>query len=69
MKSELVDQATLVIPEISILINTVSKRLKQLNAGRVAYVERRPSMRDADIALIEILEGKITPSTHLDQTI
>jgi len=61
MKAELVDQAALVIPHPPILINLVSKRVKQLAAGRPALVDRRPGMRDADIALTEIIEGKIKP--------
>jgi DNA-directed RNA polymerase subunit omega len=60
MKAELVDQAALVIPHPPQLINLVSKRVKQLAAGRPALVDRRPGMRDADVALTEIIEGKIT---------
>ena len=59
MKSELVDQAALVITDPPILINLVSKRVRQLQAGRPALVDRRPGMRDADIALTEIIQGKI----------
>jgi DNA-directed RNA polymerase subunit omega len=61
MKAELVDQAAAVIPHPPILINLVSKRVKQLAAGRPALVDRRPGMRDADVALTEIIEGKIKP--------
>jgi DNA-directed RNA polymerase subunit omega len=61
MKAELVDQAAQIIPHPPILINLVSKRVKQLAAGRPALVDRRPGMRDADIALTEIIEGKIRP--------
>lgn len=60
MKSELVDKAALVIPELPVLINLVSKRVKQLTLGRPALVERKPGMREADVALTEIIEGKIT---------
>jgi DNA-directed RNA polymerase subunit omega len=42
-----------------VLINMVSKRVRQLNQGRPALVERRPGMREADVALTEIIEGKI----------
>lgn len=41
------------------LINMVSKRVKQLALGRPALVERRPGLREADIALLEIIQGKI----------
>jgi DNA-directed RNA polymerase subunit omega len=37
----------------------VSKRVKQLASGRSPLVERRPGLRDADIALLEIIHGKI----------
>ncbi|TLD72053.1 DNA-directed RNA polymerase subunit omega [Phragmitibacter flavus] len=59
MKSELVDRAALIITDPPILINMVSKRVRQLNMGRPALVERRPGMREADVALTEIIEGKI----------
>ena len=61
MKAELVEQAALVITDPPILINLVSKRVRQLQAGRPALVERRPGLRDADIALTEIIQGKIKP--------
>lgn len=61
MKAELVEQAALVITDPPILINLVSKRVRQLQAGRPALVERRPGYRDADIALTEIIQGKIRP--------
>lgn len=65
MKAELVDQAALVIPHPPVLINLVSKRVKQLAAGRPPLVERRPGMRDADVALTEIIEGKIKASERI----
>ena len=42
-----------------IVINAVSKRVRQLTQGRPALVEKKPGMREADIALQEIIEGKI----------
>jgi DNA-directed RNA polymerase subunit omega len=59
MRSDLVDKAALVINDPPVLINMVSKRVRQLNQGRPALVERRPGMREADVALTEIIEGKI----------
>jgi DNA-directed RNA polymerase subunit omega len=59
MKAELVDRAALIVNDPPILINMVSKRVRQLTQGRPALVERRPGMREADIALMEIIEGKI----------
>ncbi len=60
MKAELVEKAALVITDIPVLINMVSKRVRQLVQGRPALMERRPGMREADVALTEIIEGKIT---------
>lgn len=59
MKAELVEQAAQVITDPPILINLVSKRVRQLNAGRPALVDRRPGYREADLALLEIIQGKI----------
>lgn len=59
MKAELVDQALAVVKETPILINMVSKRVKQLTSGRAPLVDRRPGMREADVALLEIIQGKI----------
>jgi DNA-directed RNA polymerase subunit omega len=59
MKSELVDKAARIIPDVPLLINAVSKRVRQLNQGRPALIERKPGMREADVALTEIIEGKI----------
>ncbi|MDE0826491.1 MAG: DNA-directed RNA polymerase subunit omega [Akkermansiaceae bacterium] len=59
MKSELVEKAAEIYPDPQVLINMVSKRVQQLNSGRSPLVEIVPSMGAADIALTEIIEGKI----------
>ena len=59
MRADLVEKAAQVVPEIPTLINMVSKRVKQLTQGRPALIERKPGMREADVALMEIIEGKI----------
>ncbi|MGJ8634038.1 MAG: DNA-directed RNA polymerase subunit omega [Luteolibacter sp.] len=59
MKSELVDQAAEIVTDPLVLINLVSQRVRQLNSGRSPLIETRPSMGAADIALIEIIEGKL----------
>ena len=56
MKSYLVDQAAAIIPDPQILINMVSKRVQQLNAGRAPLIDTVPSM---GVALTEIIEGKV----------
>ena len=59
MRADLVEQAAQVIKDPPILINMVSKRVKQLTSGRQPLVERRPGLREADLALLEIIHGKI----------
>ena len=61
MRSDLVDQASKIIPEPPTLINLVSARVKQLNLGRPPLVRTDHRMGAADIALTEIIEGKIGP--------
>ena len=60
MKADLVEQAALVIKDPTKLINLVSKRVRQFAQGRSPLVDRRPGLREADLALVEIIEGKIT---------
>ena len=66
MKAELVEQAALIITDPPILINLVSKRVRQLAQGRPALVQRLPGMREADVALTEIIQGKIKVQTAED---
>ncbi len=59
MKSDLVDKAAEIVKDPLVLINLVSQRVRQLNSGRSPLIATRPSMGVADIALSEIIEGKI----------
>lgn len=59
MKSYLVEKAAEVVTDPLVLVNLVSQRVRQLNSGRSPLVPTRPSMGAADIALTEIIEGKI----------
>lgn len=59
MKSALVEQASEIVTDPLVLINLVSQRVRQLNAGRSPLIDRLPSMGAADVALTEIIEGKI----------
>jgi DNA-directed RNA polymerase subunit omega len=64
MKSDLIEKASKVIPHPPVLINLVSRRVRQLNQGRAPLINPAGyGMRlgQGDIALIEIIEGKITP--------
>ncbi|MBK1882766.1 DNA-directed RNA polymerase subunit omega [Luteolibacter pohnpeiensis] len=59
MKSDLVEKASDIVPDPLVLVNLVSQRVRQLNSGRSPLIPTRPSMGVADIALTEIIEGKI----------
>lgn len=60
MTSSLLEEAKKTIQETPILINVVSKRVRQLSQGHRPLVEVGPRMGYSDIALQEIIEGKIT---------
>jgi DNA-directed RNA polymerase subunit omega len=60
MKADLVKAAAQVIPEPKILINVVSRRVRQLCLGHRAMVEFVPDLGHLDIALSEIAAGKLT---------
>jgi DNA-directed RNA polymerase subunit omega len=59
MKTELVEQAFRINPDVGLLINAVSQRVRQLAHGRPPLIKTEPGMRNADIALRELIEGKI----------
>ena len=60
MMSHLVEEASKKIPSVPHLVNVVSKRVRQLNAGHKPMVDVIGRMGFADIALKEIIEGKIS---------
>jgi len=59
MKTELVEKASEVVEDSTLLINMVSKRVRQLNNGRSPLITVVERLGAADIALTEIIEGKI----------
>lgn len=64
MNLELLESAKARIPNVPILINIVSKRVKQLIAGMRPYVKPLSQEEDKlDIALREIAEGKLIAET------
>ncbi len=64
MKPELLKQAQQVIPDPNILINVVSRRVKQLKHGSRPLIESLEKLNPEDIALREIVDGKITYQLH-----
>jgi SsrA-binding protein len=60
MTSQLLQEASQVIPNQQLLINVVSKRVRQLGLGHRPLVEATPRSSLTDIALREIIGGKLT---------
>ena len=60
MTSQLLDAAAKIITSPQVLINVVSKRVRQLSQGHRPLIEVGPRMGLADIAFTEIIEGKLT---------
>ena len=60
MRDDYLKDAQKVIPDANVLINVVSRRVKQLRRGSRALVESLEKLSPEDVALREIIEGKIT---------
>jgi len=60
MRDEYLQAALLKIDDPNILVNVVSRRVKQLRRGHRALVESLEKLSTEDIALREIIEGKIS---------
>lgn len=63
----LLDKASKVIPNPNVLVNLVSKRVKQLRDGSVPLVQSLERLTLEDTALREIIEGKITYNLDCDR--
>ena len=60
MQSSLLEEASKIIPDQQKLINIVSKRVRQLSQGHRPLVQVMPRMVYSDIALKELIDGKLT---------
>ncbi|SVD25645.1 uncharacterized protein METZ01_LOCUS378499, partial [marine metagenome] len=60
VREEYLKQAQEVVPDPNALINRVSRRAKQLRFGNKPMVESLERLEHEDIALREIIEGKIS---------
>ena len=60
MTTQLLQEAAQVIPNQQLLINVVSRRVRQLGLGHRPLVEATPRSSLTDIALREIIAGKLT---------
>lgn len=65
MNVSYLDSARKRIPNVPLLINVVARRVRQLNAGQRPLVKPdNANMQNADLALKEIAEGKLTAEIH-----
>lgn len=60
MNSYCIEQALKVIPSKQLLVNMVSKRVRQLTAGSRPLIETETRMGLADIALLEVASHHLT---------
>lgn len=60
MRDDYVKEALKVITDPNMLINVVSRRVKQLRRGNRPLVESLEKLSSEDLALREIIEGKIS---------
>ncbi len=60
MRDDYLKEAHKVIPDANLLVNVVSRRVKQLKHGSRPLVESLEKLSPEDIALREIIEGKIS---------
>jgi DNA-directed RNA polymerase subunit omega len=66
MNALILEEASKLIPEPQVLINMVSRRVRQLSAGSRPMIEAGPYMGLADIALTEIAQGKLAVAPVAD---
>jgi DNA-directed RNA polymerase subunit omega len=60
MRDDYIKDALKTIPDPNILINVISRRVKQLKRGNRPLVESLEKLTPEDTALREVIEGKIS---------
>ena len=60
MQSTLLTKATTVIPNQHLLVNVVRLRVRQLLRGHRPLISAPPGMGFADVALSEVIAGKLS---------
>ena len=60
MQSLLLEKALTIIKSEQYLVNIISRRVRQLSNGHRPMIEVGPRMGLADIALTEVIEGKLS---------
>ena len=64
MRDEYIREAQKVISDPNVLINVISRRVKQLRRGSRPLVESLEKLSPEDVALREVIEGKISFELH-----
>ena len=64
MRDDYLKEAQKVISDSNLLINVISRRVKQLRRGSRPLVESLEKLSPEDIALREVIEGKISYELH-----
>ena len=67
MKAQLLKAANEVILDQKLLVNVISRRVRQLSQGHRPLVEFAPGMGLADVALTEVISGKLTYESTLEK--
>jgi len=65
MKADLIKAASEVIPDQQLLVNVISRRVRQLSFGHRPLVACPPGTGFADVALTEVIERKLTYESTL----
>ena len=60
MQTHLLEKALTIILSPQVLVNVISKRVRQLTDGHRPLVEVLPRMGFADVALSEVIQGKLS---------
>jgi DNA-directed RNA polymerase subunit omega len=60
MRDDYIKEAVKSSPDPNVLINVVSRRVKQLKRGNRPLVESLEKLSPEDVALREVIEGKIS---------
>ena len=63
MRDDYIKEALITVPDPNLLINVISRRVKQLRRGSRPLVESLEKLALEDIALREVIEGKIVFET------
>lgn len=66
MNLDLLKKAQERIPCVPVLVNLISKRVKELNAHKGSYVKHDFNAEAVDIALQEVAEGKLVAEFEED---